>query len=545
MRVVSYIRMSTAAQDTSPDQQREAIAAHAAKHGYAIQREYSDLGKSGDRADKRPAFRQMIADGSARRFDRIVVFDGSRFGRFDAIEFGRWAAPLRDAGVELETLDQGVEDWNDFGGRVAGLVNAEARHKFLTDLSRATVRGQTAKAQEGDGYSGPTPYGYVRHTELRGKQLRRRYSTLTVDKATAPIVREIFAAYVSPSGSLTSIAAALNDRGVPACRGGECWRPNTIRRILTNEAYVGDAVWGRRQQGRYHANSRDGIVKRRRGSGTTFIEPIRHRGAIPAIVDRDTFAKAQRLLEERHNRTRSIGETRPLSGLVYCANCGRPMHSDGSSTVRCQSSVGSLARSRRCSAVRVPTAPLVASVVRRLRDQFAAPKAQARLRATIERRVAARVRAAAGGDDARSALVARHKALAAEVAAGLERVLTVPRSLVDELTVTIDRKAAERDRIAAELATMPDVRPIVPKQIAKQAAGRIVALVEAAIAPTEPAAVNAALRGLGLRITVPPARLPLEVEFAVGTKPDAPGDYCTTVPQWETVPVIRWRERIA
>ena len=157
MRVVSYIRMSSGKQELSPGQQRAAIADHAKRAGYTIAREYADLGISGDRTEKRVQFQQMIADGAARKFDRIVVYDRSRFGRFDSIEFGRWVAPLRDAAVELETLDGGVEDWSDFGSRVLGLVAQEAKHGFLVDLSRQVVRGQTPKAIENRGYSSPTP----------------------------------------------------------------------------------------------------------------------------------------------------------------------------------------------------------------------------------------------------------------------------------------------------------------------------------------------------------------------------------------------------
>jgi len=546
MRVVSYIRMSSAAQDTSPDQQRASIAAHAKKNGYAITREYADLGVSGDNTAKRHQFKQMIADGAARKFDRIVVFDGSRFGRFDAIELGRWAAPLRDAGVELETLDQGVEDWNDFGGRIIGLVATEGRHRFLTDLSRATVRGQTAKAVENDGYSAPTPYGYRRHTELRGPKLRKRHSTLEIDPAAAAVVREIFAAYNAPAGSLKSIARALNERGVPPIRRGKEWRPNAVARILENEAYVGDAVWGRRQRGRYHAHGQDGMVKRRRGAATEFVEPIRHQNAIPAIIDRKTFAKTQQLRAEREKRTRSPGKTRALSGLVYCAQCGKPMHSDGD-RLRCQNSSGSQPRNKQCAAVRIPSTPIVSAIVGRLRRDLAGPEARARLLAAIERRMAARAQAA-GSDDARAALADRHRALAAEVTAGLERILAIPKSLIAEFTATLDRKAAERDRIAAELAGMPDVRPIAPKQFAKQAAGRIGELVQAACSSAEPVAVNAALRALGVRVSIRPERLPVEAEFTVTPSEAVPGDCSTTEPcsvQVPRRPLLEWRQRIA
>jgi DNA invertase Pin-like site-specific DNA recombinase len=530
MRVVSYIRMSTSGQELSPGQQRAAIAAHATKSGYVIAREYSDLGISGDRTEKRHGFQAMIADGAAGKFDRIVVYDRSRFGRFDSIDFGRWAAPLRDAGVELETLDGGVEDWSDFGGRVIGLVSQEGKHQFLIDRSRDTVRGQTAKALVNRGYAAPTPYGYSRHTRLEGKQ---RFSTLELHPTSANVVREIFTTYVKPAASLSAVANSLNERRVPAPRRGRVWRPNTLRRILENEVYCGDTVWGRRQKGRYHTRDGVDIVRRKRGAKVSFVEPIRHRDTVPAIVSREVFAKVQRLLVERTHSTRAAGAVQPLSGLVVCERCGKPFHAEGG-RLRCQSSHSSIPLAHRCPGSRVPAAPLVNAVVAGLRERLRSPAARARLRAAIERQASAR---STGTADARDALVAKHRALEAEVAAGLERIPLMPAGLVADFAASLERKAAERDRMAAELAALPTVRRIAPQIAAKAALAGLDKLIESATAGGSPIAVNAALRALGVKIVVPPDRDAVEAEITVG-------DSCTTGFSFAQVPRLRWRQRV-
>jgi DNA invertase Pin-like site-specific DNA recombinase len=523
--------MSTGRQDLSPGQQRAAIAAHAKKAGYAVAREYADLGVSGDRTEKRKGFQQMIADGAARKFDRIVVYDRSRFGRFDSIEFGRWVAPLRDAGVELETLDGGVEDWSDFGGRVLGLVAQEAKHQFLVDLSRGVVRGQTAKAMENRGYAAPTPFGYQRHTVVEG---RKHLSTLALHPANAPIVRDIFAMYAAPGGSLNGVAAALNARGVPASRGGTRWRPNALRRILVNEVYMGDTVWGRRQKGRYHTRQGADVIRQKRRGRVEFVEPIRHRDTVPAIVSRELFAKVQRLLVERTHETRSAASIRPLSGLVCCEQCGRPMHSENG-LLRCQSSHPSIEPKRRCPAVRVPAAPLLDAVLTGLRARFTAPAARARLRAAIERRAAHR---SAGAGDDRAALVARHRALEAEVAAGLERIPLIPPGLVADYAAALDRKAAERDQLADQLALKPAVVQAAPRMAARDALARLDELIAAATTNGSPAAVNAALRALGVKVSVAPTKLPMDAEITIG-------DSSTPVSRCEQVPRMTWKQRIA
>lgn len=533
MRVVSYIRMSTAAQDASPEQQRSAIAAHALKQGYAVAKEYADLGVSGDKTEKRPAFRRMIADGAGKKFDRIIVYDRSRFGRFDSVEYGRWVQPLREAAVELESVADGVENWDDLGGRITGLVAQEGKHALLLDISRATVRGQTAKAVEGRGYPGPTPYGYHRTLELRGKS---RHSTLSLDPETAPIVREVFEVYARADGSLSNVAAMLNDRGVMPIRGGKEWRRNAVQRILENEAYQGDAVWGRRQKGRYHSRIGSDIVRRKRGDRIAFVDPIRHRDVVPAIVSRDLFAKVQRLLRERAKATRSPASIKPLSGLVFCS-CGAVMHGDGD-RLRCSKSQPTVGQGR-CSAARVPAAPFVAAAIDGLVARLTTPANKARLREAIERRATAR--AAVGSPDRRE-LRARLKALEVEIQTGLERIPSLPAALVADYSAMLGRKAAERDRVAADLEQVAATVPATPRMTARAAVDRLEALVRRA-ASSSPSSANEALRALGLRVVVDRAGSPTMAVFSV-----TPGDLTQPGPcsvQVPRRPLLEWRQRIA
>ena len=121
----SYVRMSTDKQETSPDQQREAIAKLAVERGYEIIASYEDLGISGNDTAKRSGFRQMIADGSTRKFATILCWDQDRFGRFDLIEAGKWIDPLRNAGVSLMTVTGGLVDWISLTGQLGYMAGTE------------------------------------------------------------------------------------------------------------------------------------------------------------------------------------------------------------------------------------------------------------------------------------------------------------------------------------------------------------------------------------------------------------------------------------
>ena len=111
---VSYIRMSDEKQEESPDQQRSEVSKLEKANGYHVIREYFDSGISGDATEKRIEFQRMIADAVSGEFKAILCWDQDRFGRFDSIEAGRWIYPLRQAGVHLHTVAQGVINWNDF-----------------------------------------------------------------------------------------------------------------------------------------------------------------------------------------------------------------------------------------------------------------------------------------------------------------------------------------------------------------------------------------------------------------------------------------------
>jgi DNA invertase Pin-like site-specific DNA recombinase len=519
--------MSSAKQDQSPEQQRAAIAAHCKRNGYEVVREYSDLGIAGDRA-VRPGFKKMLAAAESKSFDRIVCYDRSRFGRFDAVGFGQVMAPLRDAGILLETVAEGVVDLDSFGGRIIGMVEQEGKHAYAVDLSRSTTRGLTTKAIAGRGYTGGvTPYGYCRETRVEG---RNRISTLSLNPVTAPIVERMFKAYAAPSASLRSIAKMLNEEGIPPAGGGVEWRKGAVMRILLNQVYAGDAVWGRRSTGKYHTRSGGEVVKRRYGAGVTFHEPIVHRGAVPAIVPRELFDRVQNLMTDRQGECRSPTNVRPLSGIVFCKTCGKPLHTDGSDRLRCSSSNGATAGG--CSSSRIPTGPLLAAVVSGLQEKVFVPAVLAKVERRLRERLAGR-----STDTTRTKAVADQlRKIEAEIATGTERIPMVPPSLLPGLLKTLEAKAAERDRLQAGLDALP-AAPALPVDKAVRKAMAALRDLGGLLTQADPAAVNAALRGLGVVVRAAPGGAAKGKRLADVVV----GDSSTTGYKSEPVPMLDFR----
>lgn len=320
---VAYLRRSTDSQEASIPDQRAAVQQYADEHGYRIIREYVDDAISGDETAKRLDFQRMIADAEdSRDFTAILCWDQDRFGRFDSMEAGYWTYPLRQAGVRLVTVNDGPIDWDDFTGRVMYGLKQEGKHQFLQDLSRNVARGQLETAKAG-GWIGGIPYGYL----LEGERKRKRLAL--GDSAKVRIVERIFGEFID-GRSMNAIARGLNDDGIASSGNrGKPWRADAVKSILENPAYIGDFVSLRYAYGKYHSIREGRIVKSTGRGRKPESEWLTFRDHHPAIIDRETFAKAQAILAKgkRGRSNHPTPEENPyrLAGLLRCGKCGAPL----------------------------------------------------------------------------------------------------------------------------------------------------------------------------------------------------------------------------
>jgi site-specific DNA recombinase len=366
---VSYIRMSSDQQDASPGQQRDEIAKLAARDGYHLVGEYFDAGVSGDATDKRHGFQRMIRDAAGGKFSVIISWDQDRFSRADSIESGFYIHPLRQAGVRLVTVAQGVVDWTSFSGRLIYNVQQEGKHAFLRDLSRNVLRGRIAAAKRGEWLS-PPPLGY----RVEAKRL------VPGDPQAVSLVRRVFHEYLG-GHSLRAIAVVLNAEGIQTPRG-KLWDGRRVRDVLTNAAYAGRYVWGDQQTGKYHT-CRSGEVSTdvrggRCGDAVTIMD--NH----PAIIDRVTFDAVQRRLVARRTATtpHAGGGDFVFTRLVKCGKCAGRMYGYGSGhsvRYRCQD-----AKTRKtCDVNTVSQAELLDAVLGAIESRFADPSTVERLRTIL------------------------------------------------------------------------------------------------------------------------------------------------------------------
>jgi DNA invertase Pin-like site-specific DNA recombinase len=508
MRSVLYLRMSTDRQEASIPQQRDALVSFAAKQGHEIVGEYVDEGISGDATHKRRGFQAMIRDAAGGGFDRILCWDQSRFGRFDSIEAGSWVTPLRDAGVSLETMDGGVVDWTDFAGRITFAVAQEGKNAFLRDLSRSSLRGMAAKIRDGRGmYGGSTPYGYRRETAIVD---RKKITALVPDEIAAPVVRRMFENYAAADGSLYSVVEMLNREGIPSPYGRSQWRRSSVRRVLTNPIYSGDLAWGRTMSGKYFTRVGEDIVARKPGQRPTKNVPIVRRDAVPAIVDRDLFERAQELLRKRKKATRRPAAARPLSGLITCGCCGSPMHVDGPH-YRCSRGVD-FGHGSRCKASAVRADVTLDAIASGLQKNLLAPARLRAVKGRLERLVDDERMASDDGDT--TGLEKRIAELDRQVAEGIGRITLLPKSLVPEMAKGIDALRAQRDALIRQRESIGRSQAGGRLPLEDRVAAALAAAygLRDALRSADPGLLNHLFRALGVRVNVSPGAAAVVVD---------------------------------
>lgn len=283
-----------------------------------------DDGYTGTNYD-RPAFQLMLDDIKAGAVNCVVVKDLSRFGR-EYIDAGKYIDRLFPYyGVRLIAINDGVDTItkdasNEFGITVKNLFN----DNYCRDISIKTRSNLNVKRKNGEFTGAFAPYGYKRSETVHNK--------LVVDEYPASVVQDIFKWKLSGM-SQDGIAKKLNELGVLSpmeykrsmglnyksgfkVKEKTLWTAVTVRRILTNELYIGTLIQGVRTTPNYKVK----VVKINEKKDWCVIEENHE-----ALVTEKTFNLVQRLLLLDTRTSPNEERVFPLAGLMECADCGSPL----------------------------------------------------------------------------------------------------------------------------------------------------------------------------------------------------------------------------
>ena len=250
MRCACYARYSSDLQRATSIADQLAVARrYADQQGWAVldAHTYTDEAVSGSSLDGRPGIHALLAaaETTPRPFDILLVDDSSRVARDlrDALHVMR---VLKFAGMRTIYLSQQIDSDNEQAETlltVHGLVDG----LYLQEMSKKIKRGLAGQLQRGF-HTGSKTYGYQTEpvVDPSGKSDAAGVAVLgwrlVVDAEAAVIIQRIFESYTE-GVSMPAIADRLTPAGVPAPRGTH-WTKNALSRILTNERYLGQQIWG-------------------------------------------------------------------------------------------------------------------------------------------------------------------------------------------------------------------------------------------------------------------------------------------------------------
>jgi DNA invertase Pin-like site-specific DNA recombinase len=307
LRAAQYVRMSPYQQKYSIENQAAAIAAYATEGKIDIVQTYVDKGRSGLRINSRKDLQRLIGDVQERRadFDVILVYDVSRWGRFqDVDESAYYEFICKKAGIQVLYRAEQFENDGSFVSAIMKNIRRVAAGDYSRDLSARVFAGSCRIITLGFKTGGTAGYGLQRvlvdqfGTErcvLKPGDRKSLHSDRVVLRPGPPkavkIVQEVFCSFVRERKSELEIARELNRRKI-LNEFGRQWRMLAIRRLLTDEKYLGNYVY----------NRKSGKLKTPRKPNPEAAW-VRNNSAFEAIIDPVTFAEAGKIIAARPRRT--------------------------------------------------------------------------------------------------------------------------------------------------------------------------------------------------------------------------------------------------
>jgi site-specific DNA recombinase len=309
-----YIRVSTdeqAQHELSQTDQINQATAFAKNHDWVVRGIYVDGGFSG-RSDKRPQFQKLVEDAKRPdcKFKNVIIHSWSRFGRNlgDHINYKK---ELKKLGKKVYSITQDFGDGPaaEFATNVIAMMDEWQSERTSEDVTRTMKEN----ARQGYHNGSKPPFGYdAVVVEMKGMKAKKK---LFPNEREQAVVRKMFDLAEQGDAQhtnmgITHIMKWINHHGMPN-RGGTKFYKSHVGKILTNEAYIGQFHWNKRDP--------EGNVRPRKDWITV---------EIPPIIEAKQFWKVQKLMKQRDPQITAPRLTNNevlLSGIAFCGSCGAPM----------------------------------------------------------------------------------------------------------------------------------------------------------------------------------------------------------------------------
>jgi DNA invertase Pin-like site-specific DNA recombinase len=302
--------------------QKQILEEFAKKNNFINTKHYIDDDESGRFFD-RPAYTAMKEDIRNGKVDIAICKDLSRWGR-NYLEVGNAIKELRQMNVRLIAIYDNVDSINEDSIKYAPFINIFNEFHVIETSKKIRASNKT-KGMSGKPLLTSAPYGYIKSPDNKYKWL--------VDDEAAEVVRRIFQLRIEGFGpyQICSILRAdkipmpayyLKQKGIGLHKTREFqdpynWTNGTVTDMLRRQEYCGDIV-----NFKTHKHLDDKKCTYTDKSEWQIFENVHE-----PIIDRTTFETVQRLLDEKLiRRPNYYGYIHPLSGLLYCKDCGGKLH---------------------------------------------------------------------------------------------------------------------------------------------------------------------------------------------------------------------------
>lgn len=309
-------------ESVSIENQRTMLRKYAEEHGFEIHGEYIDDGISGTTFD-RPEVQRLLDDAKTGVINTIIVKDLSRFGR-NYIEVGQYVDYVFPAfGVRFIAIQDNVDTANRDSGAMEMMPIMNVFNEWHAANTSKKIRAvKRSNAREGIYTAKKASYGYKMGTDKKRAPV--------IDEETAPVVKRIFEMYASGI-SPRRISEILNEENVP-CPGQyafeklghkgkpgdrRLWGQITIAQMLKNMIYIGHMPQLMSTSISYKNHRRY-----KKDQSEWAIVYNTHE----AIISQELWDKVrEREKSVAQGRKTKTGYTHPLSGFLFCADCGCKM----------------------------------------------------------------------------------------------------------------------------------------------------------------------------------------------------------------------------
>ena len=314
LRVAAYCRVSTDSEEQINSYKNQ-LAYYTEKINSKMEWKfagiYADEGITGTSMKHREDFKRMLRACREGRIDLILCKSVSRFGR-NSVDVLRTIRTLRERGIGVMFEKEAVD---------TRTMNSELILAFHSAFSQSesesisgNVRWGLRKAYENGTISiGPNLYGFRKGQE----------GVVEIDKEKATVIRQI-ARWFLDGDSLHAIADKLALRHIPSPKGKDTWSTVTLRSLLTNEKYKGDAL--------LQKTYRPSLFSDRAVQNDGDLPKYYVEGVLPQILEPEVFDRVQEELAKRGAKRPTSEKAKTpfgrysgkyaLSALVVCGKCG-------------------------------------------------------------------------------------------------------------------------------------------------------------------------------------------------------------------------------